>query len=190
MSRVELLTPATAPISLRSYFQSGQPDPLIASLAQVPELLEVALPFIGMTLSPSGINFRSKEIVILRTSAWQGCRYCMGIHSVIAYESGFSIDELKILRAPSGETSIFSEQEQALLTWVDLLSQTGREISETASTIASKSIKSFYTDAEVVELTMVVGATIMLNRYCTALKLPVAKIHIDALEQIGLGHGE
>lgn len=186
MSRVELITPATAPISVRSYFQNGQPGTLTASMAQVPELLEAAMPFIRMILSPSGIDFRTKEIVILRTSAWQGCRYCLGTHSVIAHQSGFSLDELKRLRATSGELSIFSKREQALLYWVDLLSQTGTEVSD----MASDSVKVFFTDAEVVELTMLIGATIMLNRYCTALKLPVTQIHLDALTQMGLEHGE
>lgn len=184
MSRVELITPKTAPISVRGFFQNGQPGPLTASMAQVPELLEVAMPFIGMILSPSGVDFRTKEIVILRTSAWQGCRYCLGTHSVIAYQSGFSLEEVRELRYKSSDISIFSKQEQELLRWVDLLSQTGVDISEQASEV----IKTFYTDAELVELTMLVGATIMLNRYCTALNLPVAKIHLDALEAIGLSH--
>lgn len=184
MSRVELITPETAPISVRGFFQNGQPGPLTASLAQVPELLDAAMPFIGMILSPSGIDFRTKEIVILRVSAWQGCRYCLGTHSVIAHQSGFSLDELEILRDVAREKLIFSSKEQELLAWVDLLSQTGKEISSQAS----EGIKKCYTDAEIIELTMLVGATIMLNRYCTALNLPIAPAHKEALVNMGFEH--
>ena len=182
MSRVSLITPETAPISVRSFFQNGQPGPLTASLAQVPELLEVAMPFINMILSPSAIDFRTKEIVILRTSAWQNCQYCLGTHSVIAHQSGFSLEELRVLRNVKSDCSIFSNRDQILLQWVDQVSQLGK----TASGNVLESCKDVFTDAEVVELTMMVGATIMLNRYCTALELPLAKVHCDALEAMGL----
>ena len=64
-----------APLLARPYFAGGDPGPIVAALAQGPELLEVALPFIGAALGPSGISFRTKEIVIVRTSAPAGCRF-------------------------------------------------------------------------------------------------------------------
>ena len=182
MNRISLITPETSPISVRNFFQNGQPGPLTASLAQVPELLEVAMPFIAMILSPSAIDFRTKEIVILRTSAWQGCQYCLGTHSVIAYQSGFSIEELRVLRNIDADSSLFSDREQKLLYWIDLVSQSGKSISDQNF----ESCKSVYTDAEIVELTMMIGATMMLNRYCTALRIPVAQAHLDVLEDMKL----
>jgi alkylhydroperoxidase family enzyme len=45
-----------------------------------------------------------------------------------------------------------------------------------------KEYKKHFNEAEVVELTMLVGATIMLNRYATALELPVAAAHLEFLK--------
>ncbi|HEV8116645.1 MAG TPA: hypothetical protein VGP53_10440, partial [Acidimicrobiales bacterium] len=64
---VALLTAAGAPLLARPYFAGGDPGPIVAVLAHVPEMLEVTLPFIGAVLGPSAIDLRTKEVVILRT---------------------------------------------------------------------------------------------------------------------------
>ena len=67
--RVALVDAASAPLLARDLFSSGDPGPIAASLAHVPELLGPTLPFLGTVLGPSWIPLRDKEIVILRTSA-------------------------------------------------------------------------------------------------------------------------
>jgi len=69
-------------------YGGGDPGPIVAALAQVPELLQVAVPFIGAALGPSGIDWRSKEIVIVRTSALAGGHYCVAAHTVVALDAG------------------------------------------------------------------------------------------------------
>ena len=72
-----LVGPDQAPLLARPYYAGGDPGPIVAALAQVPELLETTMPFLGTALGPSGIDWRTKEIVIVRTSALAGCRYCV-----------------------------------------------------------------------------------------------------------------
>ena len=91
-ARVGLVEAAGAPLLARELFASGDPGPIAASLAQVPELLGPTLPFLGAVLGPSWIGLRDKEIVILRTSAVMGCRYCTEAHTVVALDSGLSRD--------------------------------------------------------------------------------------------------
>lgn len=74
MSRVELLDAATAPRTTRQLYADGDPGPLVAALAQVPELLAAVLPFLSQALGASAVDVRRKEIVILRTSAVMECR--------------------------------------------------------------------------------------------------------------------
>ena len=38
-------------------------------------------------------------------------------------------------------------------------------------------------DFEIVEITMLIGTTIMLNRYCIALDIPTAQVHLDWIAQ-------
>ncbi|WP_214318193.1 hypothetical protein [Nonomuraea sediminis] len=56
------LEAAQAPLLTRRHFAQGDPGPLVSSLAQVPELLEIALPFIG----PPALSRRTKVIVRIR----------------------------------------------------------------------------------------------------------------------------
>jgi AhpD family alkylhydroperoxidase len=87
----------------RPYYADGDPGPIVAARAQVPELLEVAMPFLAGAPGPSGIDWRTKEIVIVRTSALAGCRYCVQGHTVVALEAGLSRAEVCALR---GETAV------------------------------------------------------------------------------------
>ncbi|MGI8439509.1 MAG: hypothetical protein ACR2NV_04800 [Thermoleophilaceae bacterium] len=73
---VPLIDAEQAPILARPYYSDeGPPSPLTASLAHVPEILEVTLPFVGRILGPSAVDARTKELVVVRTSALMECRY-------------------------------------------------------------------------------------------------------------------
>ena len=120
MARVELIRAATAPLSTRELFADGDPGPIAASLAQVPELVDVALPFFGAALGPSSIALRPKELVILRTSALMQCRYCVAAHTPVAIDAGLDHREVGALRGAGDLAEAFTDPaELALLRWVD-----------------------------------------------------------------------
>jgi AhpD family alkylhydroperoxidase len=161
-----LLGADQAPLLARPYFAGGDPGPIVGALAQVPELLEVALPFIGTALGPSALSFRTKEIVIVRTSAAAGCRYCVQAHTVVALDAGLSRDEVRMLRGEAGG-GFADPREAALLEWVDTVAASGP-----VDDGARARVRRHWADHEVVELTAVIGATLLLNRFATALALP------------------
>ena len=183
MPIVSAIPPEEAPISVRSFYQNGDPGPIASTLAHVPELMKAALPFIGKALGPSSIDFRTKEIVILRASALLACRYCVNTHSVVARSAGLSTEEVLALRDTGSPSGAFpSESDQALIAWTDALSLGPVPIpGDLKSRVAA-----YFDEAEIVELTVLVGATLMLNRYATALELPVSAAHQAFLEQEGL----
>ena len=167
--RVTLVDAASAPLLTRPYFASGDPGPIVASLAQVPELLGPTMPFLGAVLGPSWISVRDKEIVILRTSAVMGCRYCTEAHSVVALDSGLRRKEVRALRGELPVADVFEDAgERALVAWCDAVAQ-GAE-----SDIRQARQALLVEDARVVELTLLVATTVLLNRYATALALPTS----------------
>lgn len=170
-ARVHLIDGDQAPLLAKPFFADGDPGPIVAALAQVPELLCVAVPFIGMALGASAIDVRTKEIVILRTSAVMACRYCVDSHTVVALDNGLTEAEVRHLReAPVGEGRLERHDEQALLDWIDeVASGRGPVRPKTGDAMAAA-----FRDHEVIELTVVIGATLMLNRFCTALQLPTS----------------
>ena len=171
---MRLLEAGSAPLLARPYFAEGDPGPIVGALAQVPELLQVALPFIGAVLGPSSIRLRTKEIVILRTSAVQACRYCIDAHTPVARDAGLTVEEVASLRStPSGTVAdVFPDRfDRVLLAWVDAVAAGGPGPVPAA---LAEALTGEVDDHVVVELTLLVAATLMLNRFCTALRLPTS----------------
>jgi AhpD family alkylhydroperoxidase len=182
--RVALMTQADAPLLARPYFADGEPDPITATLAQVPELMDVTLPFLGAILGPSFVSLRAKEIVILRTSALLECDYCVGAHTVAAGDAGLTGEELRALRGDGEWSGVFADPaELALLGWIDAV---GLGRGAVGDDVAAD-LRAHFSDPEVVELTVLIGATMMLNRLCTALELPLGAPTELRLSEQGFG---
>lgn len=179
---VPLIEADQAPLLARAYFEGGDPGPITAALAQVPELLEVTGPFLGRVLGPTCIPTRTKEIVVLRTSARASCRYCVEAHTVVARDAGLTLDEVRALRGELPAAAVFTDPaEWALVEWCDALVDTGPVAAEIQAAICEA-----FADHEVVELTLLGATTLLLNRFCTALDLPTAPEVLDRLSAEGL----
>jgi AhpD family alkylhydroperoxidase len=166
---VQLVPTEQAPLLARPYYARGDPGAIVAALAHVPEVLEVAMPFIDTVLGPSSLDARAKEIVILRTSGRLGCRFCVQTHTVAALKAGLSPGEVRALRGAAPRTPTFRDPgELALLDWVDAVALGPGPV----PVAAREALRSRVGDPALVELTLLVGATVMLNRFCTALELP------------------
>lgn len=167
-----------APLLARPYYSATATSPIVTSLAHVPEALDVAMPFVACVLSPSAIPGRTKELVIVRTSALLECRYCVQTHSAVALDSDVTVDELLALRGRPPWTEVFDgEDERALLAWVDAVAGTRGAV---AADVGER-MRAHHSEAAVVELTLLCAATMMLNRYCTALELPTSPAALQRL---------
>ena len=183
---VSALAAEDAPILMRPYYAGGNPGPILATMAHVPELTEVAMPFLGAALGASSVDFRTKEIVIVRTSALLGCRYCIDSHTTVALDAGLTFDQVRALRELGPFVtdadllpSFPSTKERALITWIDAVAFGRGPI----AVPANDAITSNYADHEIVEITVLIGATMLLNRYATALQLPVG---VSTLERLAV----
>lgn len=162
--KVELLTAERAPLLARPFYEGGDPGPIAAALANVPELMEVAMPFLGVVYGPTSVAPRLKEIVILAVSAANGCRYCTAAHTGVARRLGFAPDELAALLGQAPAPERWGPTERALLAFSDALSNRPAE--------AVDLLRPHFGEPAIVELVTVGAATIMLNRFATALELP------------------
>ncbi len=180
---VALLEREQAPLLARRFYGDGPASPITASLAQVPELLEVTLPFIAGALGPASLDERAKEIAILRTSALLGCRYCVQTHTAVALDSGLSGQEVRALRGDGEIEHVFADpRERVTIEWIDAVAL-GRGPVDPAITARASDLLE---DHQLVELTLAVGATLMLNRYCSALGLPTSAATLERLAAEGL----
>ena len=172
-----------APLLARAYYNATGTSPIVSSLAHVPEALDVTMPFIGTVLGPSSVSARTKELVIVRTSALLECVYCVQSHSAVALDSDVTAEEVLSLRGQPPWTEVFErEDERALLAWVDAVA--GGRGGVRAET--GQQMRAHHSEAEVVELTLLCATTMMLNRYCTALELPTSPGTLQRLADEGL----
>jgi len=165
MARVELLTQDNAPLLAQQFYEDGDPGPIAAALAHVPELMETALPFIASVFGPTAVEPRIKEIVILRVSSANACRYCTETHTKVARKLAFSGDELAALRGERPSPPHWPPRERAAQEFSEAIS------SEPGGAVAI--LRPHFTEPEIVELVTLAATTVMLNRFATALQLPV-----------------
>ena len=181
---VALIDAEQAPILARPYYAGeGPPSPITASLAHVPEVLEATLPFVGRILGPTAIDLRAK-----------GDRHSADVGSdgvpLLRRGPHDRRPRLRPLRRrgarPAGEReveAVFTNRDElALISWVDEVAL-GRGAAPEDITARAREVMG---DPELVEMTLVVAATLMLNRYCSALGLPTSAATLARLAEEGL----
>ena len=151
-----------APLLARPYLEGGD-SPLAAAIAHVPELLEVAMPFISIVYGPTALPERLKEIVVLRTSALNGCRYCTRVHAALASAAGLDTAEIASLQHGAALPATLDDSERAAFAFSEAMCARPAE--------AVPLLKPFFRDDQIVELAVLAGTTIFLNRFCTSLGL-------------------
>ncbi len=182
--RVALIDVDQAPLLVRHFFASGDPGVIVRALATVPEMAEVAVPFLGAALGPGSVDPEVKETVILRTSAVLGCRYCVDTHTVVAVDMGLDADRVRLLRetAPGVRPSV-DDDDAALIAWIDAVAGGRGPVAEdTHAAMAER-----FADHQIVELVVTLGTTMLLNRMCTALNLPTSEATRHRLTAEGFG---
>ncbi len=183
MSRIDLLDASTAPISAQSYFEDGDPGPIVAALANVPELLGPTLGFVGAALGDGAVSTRHKEFAILRTSALQGCQYCIHAHTAVALDVGLSSDEVRALRGEMPIEDAFGDDgERRLIRWIDAMAGATGPIPATVW----DDVRADFAEHLLVELSITIGATLFLNRFATGFELPTSVATAERLEEAGM----
>ena len=101
---------------------------------------------------------------MLRVSSANGCRYCTETHTRVARRLGFSPDDLAVLRGEAPAPAGWDTREVALLEFSVALSERPAESVDL--------LLPHFSEPEIVELVTVGSATVLLNRFATALELP------------------
>jgi uncharacterized peroxidase-related enzyme len=129
--------------------------------------METLMPFLGAVYGESSIDLATKELVILRVSKLNGCRYCLAAHRPAALEAGVPSDYVRVLcdERPLAE---LPERERAIVDWADLVTLAPGEVTDELTARLLDHLR----EDQLVELTLVAGVTTMLNQYCTALGIP------------------
>lgn len=137
-------------------FGPGEPLHLFGTMAHHSKLLKDWLPLGGRLLYGGLLDDRTRELVILRTSARCGSAYEWGQHVAIARGAGLSDDEM-LACAASEVAEPLSDADRVLLRAVDEIVD-----DHTMSDATWQSLAARFDDAEAIELIMLIGHYAML----------------------------
>ena len=165
---MRLLSGEEAPILARPWFrEDGSASALTRSLANAPDVMEALMPFLAQVMGESSLDLATKELVILRVSQLNGCRYCLAAHRPLALSAGVPAEQVASL-CDERALAELPERERTLVEWVDTVTLDTAAVSDELTARALDHVR----DDQLIEITLLVGATTMLNQYCTALRLP------------------
>jgi len=124
-----------------------------------PETIK-ALVAVESQITASGLEQSLIELVKTRASQINGCAYCINMHTEDARKHGETEQRLHLLAAWR-ESPLYSERERAALAWTEALTL----VSETRAPDADyEAAHAEFTDGELVNLTVLIGAINAWNR--------------------------
>jgi AhpD family alkylhydroperoxidase len=149
------------------YREDGSASALIRSLASAPDVMETLMPFLAAIMGESSLDLAAKELVIVRVSQLNGCRYCLAAHRPAALDAGLPPEHVEALCA-AAPLDLLPARERAIVTWVD---QMTLEPGGATDELVARTLEHVRHD-QLIELTVLAGTITMLNQYCTALDIP------------------
>jgi AhpD family alkylhydroperoxidase len=110
------------------------------------------------------------ELVKVRASQLNGCAHCLEMHTKDARARGESDDRLHLVAAWREAAGVFTDRERAALDWCEeltLLADTG------ASDAVYEEVAAWFSDEELVALTLAIVAINGWNRFAVGFRAPV-----------------
>ena len=118
-------------------------------------------------LYESGLDERSRELVVLRVAWWFGCAYEFGQHVPVALECGLTDDDIaRVSQGP--EAQGWTEFDRALLAATDGLLERGDVADDVWAVLAAA-----LPDESLLDLVFTVGAYATLAMAFNAARLPL-----------------
>jgi uncharacterized peroxidase-related enzyme len=143
------------------------------TISHAPWLAMLLLPFnaaVQRQWPGTHITGRLKELVVIKTSHVNGCRYCYAHNTALGEAAGITHEEvIEISGDGYLQSKTLSEREKAAVQWAEAV---------TLNTAAKRhdlfaEMKRLFTDAEIVELTFVSAMFNMINRLNDSLQVPI-----------------
>ena len=125
------------------------------------------MPFLGQIMGESAVDLPTKELVVVRVSQLNGCRYCLAAHRPIALEAGVPAQHVEAACDGASLDSL-PARERAVVAWVDQVVRAPDGVTEE---LLARTLEHVRED-QLIELTVLAGAITMLNQYCTAFAIP------------------
>lgn len=142
-------------------------------LAHAPYVAKMLLPFNAVMQrqgAGSILTTKIKEMVVIKTSKINGCDYCYAHNTALGQAAGISEDQVLAIDGDDFLNSeLLSPREKAAVLWAEHVTRnTVRDHPE-----VREQVREHFTDAEMVELTLISGMFNMFNRFMDCMGVPM-----------------
>src|SRR5664279_3051451 len=175
MARVSYVEMEQASPEVREIYEKtfkGKPGSIQKLMAHRPEMMKAFLTFYASV--GRSLDRRLYELVYIRVSMINECRYCMQHHLAGSKRVGVTQDDWQKLKI--GQYGVFNEKEQAALDFADKVTRDPHTIGD--EDIAA--LKVHFSDSEIVDLDLLIGLANLTNRFTDPLgadlEMPEEKI--------------
>jgi uncharacterized peroxidase-related enzyme len=168
MARISLVSPESANAEVREIYEKtlrGKPGNAQKALAHRPEMLKNFLSFYASV--GRSLDRKLYELIYLRVSLINGCRYCIQHHVASSKRVGLTAEDWATLKA--GDYSRYSEKERSALVYIEKLTRTPHDIGDGDLAPLSKQ----FSEPEIVDIHLLAGLANLTNRFTDPLGLEV-----------------
>jgi AhpD family alkylhydroperoxidase len=145
-----------------------------------PEYGTVFTDLVMAILKDGEIDWKTKELLILKATQRNNCQYCVVQHERVSEMLGIGRDKIADLEGDKYKSSpLFDEGERALL---DLTVQIGKDANNVSSKLWDR-LHQHWTESQIVEATFVITTYIMVSKFGDALGVELESM-FDGVEPI------
>ena len=165
------LTRDQAPEELHRIFDKiqeniGHMPNIFGVVARFPAALKTLIPFYDAVMNRGNIDARFKELAYLKTSSINDCRYWTHHHTASAKQAGVTDEQIEALRFYQ-RSEVFDEKEKVTIRLADIITRGATAVD--ADVLGY--IGEYFTEDEIVELTMVIALANLVNRINDSLQI-------------------
>lgn len=162
-SNIKMVEPAHNEFLAGLERKSEHENHFFRTMANKPDVLKNFVPFYGSIVAPGSVDRRLKELVYLAVSYVNECPYCIAAHTKSGVKAGIGEEEMRALQTE--QDHVFSLEERAAL-------QYARELTRTCDAEDVRDdLTKFFSDEQLVELTLVIALANFTNRFNNGLGL-------------------
>jgi AhpD family alkylhydroperoxidase len=148
--------------------QRGVVPNMFKTLAHTPALALGIAGFLKSLLGDSALPGWYKELIATRMSVLHNSQYAISAHALSARQKGATEEQIAAVKGDFAQGP-FTDAEKLGLVCADRLHRSGRELDDE---LFAK-LKSYYTDAQIVELVATAAAFELFPRLVDGLRLPI-----------------
>jgi len=176
--RLVPLTPEQAAPDVRPIFttylqERGNIPNMFRTVAVRPKHLQTMIAHFRTVMSEGTVPPLLKELLWVRISHLNQCRYCLNSHTALAQRRGASEALLDALQDRGSRTAVDALEPgwRAALAYADVLHGSGHDVTDAVF----NTLRHAWDEGQVVEITLVIGMTEYFNRFNNALRVEPTK---------------